>query len=208
MGRHSERSASRIGSTAAQLADLLGPHLRAASETLGPALDSARHQLPQVAEAVGGRLAANVQPMADGARDRVGEVIEQARERSGAIAEQVVQAAYEVSKSLPPDARRVVEQSLRKTGVQPPRPPRRRHRRRWVAAAVLAGAGVAFLFSGTLQDKVYDIVDRLQGRSGEDDEDEWTTGPLVSPGSRATSTDAVARPEPLTSDEFGAGSPD
>ncbi len=201
MGRNSRRSAGRIGGTASQLADLVGPRLRAASDTLGPVLDTARQQLPPLAEAVGGRLAANVQPIAEGARERVEDVIGQARERSGAIAEQVVQAAYEVSKSLPPDARRMVEHSLRKTGVEPPRPPRRRHRRRWLTAAVLAGAGVAFLFSGTLQDKVYDVIDRLQGRTEDEDDEEWTTGPLAPPV-RAEDPDAG----PATTD--GAEGPD
>ncbi|HVA22617.1 MAG TPA: hypothetical protein VNN74_11070 [Candidatus Micrarchaeia archaeon] len=170
MGRRNQQSVSRIGTTASQLADLVGPRIRAATGSLGPALESARQQLPQVAEA----------------RERVGEAIgdafDEARERSGALAEQVVQAAYEVSKSLPPDARRMVESSLRKTGVEPPRPKRHRGRRRaWIAAGILAGAGVAFLFSGTLQDKVYDVVDRLQGRTGDDDDDEWSTGPLAAP---------------------------
>ncbi len=162
MGTRNQPAASRIGTTAAQLVDLVGPRLRAASESLGPVLEGARHQLPPVADA----------------RERVGEVLEEARERSGALAEQVVHAAYEVSKSLPPDARRIVESSLRKTGVEPPRPPRRRRRRAWIAAGVLAGAGVAFLFSGTLQDKVYDLVDRIQGRTGDDEDDDWTTAPM------------------------------
>ncbi len=171
----SERSAVRAGATAAEIAqavsEALGPRIRAASEAVGPVLDSARQQIPVVA----GRVAQNMQPVAEAAIDRAGSAIGEARQRSGEIAEQVVQAAYQVSRSLPPDARRAVESSLRKTGVTPPTR-RRGPRKRWLAAGLLTAAGVAFLFSGTVQDKVYDLVERLQGQGADDEGDTWSTG--------------------------------
>jgi hypothetical protein len=120
---------------------------------------AASHQVPEFA----GRIAAQMQPVADSAQRRAAEAVDQARERSSDLAEKVVQAAYEASKSLPPDTRRKVQSSLAKTGIKPAKPKRRGPSKKWLAAGILASAGVAFLFSGTVQDKVYDLVDRLRG---------------------------------------------
>ena len=176
----SEKSAVRAGATAPEIAqavtEALTPRIRAAAEAIAPALETARQQIPAVAGSVAGRLAQNMQPIAGAAIDRAGSAFGEARQRSGELAEQVVQAAYQVSQSLPPDARRAVESSLRKTGVSPA-VKRRGPRKRWLAAGLLAAAGTAFLFSGTIQDKVYDLVERLQGQ-GADDDEAWSAGAI------------------------------
>ncbi len=161
--RKQQRPMERLGSTASDAAgavvEALGTGVKSAGAAVTPAMVAAAHQLPEFT----GRIASQVQPVADTAQRRAAEAVEQARGRSADLAEKVVQAAYEATKSLPPDTRRKVQSSLAKTGIKPPKAHRRRLSRKWLAAGILASAGAAFLFSGTVQDKVYDLVDRLRG---------------------------------------------
>ncbi len=150
------------GDAAEVVVDVLGTGVKTAGEALGPALAAVSRQIPEVAE----RIAKEMQPVAEEAQKRAAEAVEVARERSGDLAERVVQAAYEASNSLPPDTRKKVQSSLRKAGVKPKSS--RHISSKWVAAGVFASAGVAFLFSGTVQDKVYDLVDRLRGEEMDD----------------------------------------
>lgn len=163
-----QRSMERLGTTAGDaagaVAEVIGSGVKNAGEALGPALNAVGQQVPEVA----GRIATQVQPVAESAQKRAAEVVALARDRSGEFAELVIQAAYEATKSLPSDARKRVEGSLRKTGIEPPRR-RRRISKTWVAAGLFAAAGVAFLFSGTVQDRVYDLVDKIRGEEGDDD---------------------------------------
>lgn len=164
-----QRSMERLGTTASDaagaVAEVIGTGVKSATEAVGPALSAVGQQLPEVAS----RIASSVQPAADTAQKRASEVVAMAKDRSAEFAELVVQAAYEATKSLPADARKRVEGSLRKTGIEPPRK-RRRVSKSWLAAGIFAAAGVAFLFSGTVQDRVYDLVDRIRGE--EDDGDD------------------------------------
>lgn len=157
------RRAQRLGATASDaasaVAEVIGSGVRSAGGAVAPALAAAGHQMPEIAD----RLATRVQPVTEAAERRAVEAVGAARERTSDLAEKVVQAAYEASRSLPPDSRRRVERTLAKTGVKPNKPARRGIPKRWLAAGLLASAGVAFLFSGTVQDKVYDLVDRLRG---------------------------------------------
>ncbi len=169
--RHKQGSVERLTSTAGDaagaVAEIVGTSVRNAGSAVG-------QQVPEMA----GRIAGQVQPVAETAQKRAADVAAAARERSADFAEKVVQAAYEATKSLPKDTRKKVEGSLRKTGIEPPK--QRRHIPRvWLAAGVLAAAGVAFLFSGTVQDRVYDLVDRIRG---EDDTDEMFGFPPPSDG--------------------------
>ncbi len=161
--RKQQRPMERLGSTASDAAgavvEVLGTGVKSAGAAVTPAVVAAAHQVPELT----GRIAAQMHPVADTAQRRAAVAVEQARERSADLAEKVVQAAYEATKSLPPDTRRKVQSSLAKTGIKPPRPARRRFSKKWLAAGLLTSAGVAFLFSGTVQDKVYDLVDRLRG---------------------------------------------
>ncbi len=161
--RKQQRSMDRLGATASDAAgavvEVLGSGVKTAGAAVAPAVVAASHQVPELA----GRIAAQMQPVTETAQRRAAVAVEQARERSSDLAEKVVQAAYEATKSLPPDTRRKVQSSLAKTGIKPPEQPRRRISKKWLAAGIFASAGAAFLFSGTVQDKVYDLVDRLRG---------------------------------------------
>ncbi|HUY54884.1 MAG TPA: hypothetical protein VMV23_06970 [Candidatus Nanopelagicaceae bacterium] len=161
--RRKQRPIDRLGASAADaagaVAEVIGTGVRSAGESMGPALAAATHQVPEFA----GRLAEQIHPMADSAQRHAVEAVEMARERSSDLAEKVVQAAYEATKSLPPDTRKRVLSSLAKTGIKPPAQKRHGISKKWMAAGLFATAGVAFLFSGTVQDKVYDLVDRLRG---------------------------------------------
>jgi hypothetical protein len=176
-----QRSIERLGSTAGDAAgavvEVIGSGVKSAGDAVVPALSAVSQQVPEVAS----RIATAVQPAADTAQKRAAEVLELAKDRSAEFAELVVQAAYEATKSLPDDARKRVESSLRKTGIDPPRK-RRRMSKAWLAGGLLAAAGVAFLFSGTVQDRVYDLVDRIRGE--EEDEVADVAAPL---GTRASS---------------------
>ncbi|HEY6537903.1 MAG TPA: hypothetical protein VI138_02545 [Candidatus Dormibacteraeota bacterium] len=167
--RTKQRPIERLGSTASDAAgavvEVVGSGVKSAGEAVGPALSAVSQQIPDVA----GRIASAVQPAAETAQQRAAEVLEIAKDRSGEFAEQVIQAAYEATKSLPDDARRRVEGSLRKAGIEPPRK-RRGVSKAWLAGGLLAAAGVAFLFSGTVQDKVYDLVDRIRGEDEDHEE--------------------------------------
>jgi hypothetical protein len=191
--RKQQRPMERLGSTASDAAgavvEVLGTGVKSAGAAVTPAMAAAAHQVPELT----GRIAAQVQPVADTAQRRAAVAVEQARERSAELAEKVVQAAYEATKSLPPDTRRKVQSSLAKTGIKPPRPARRRVSKKWLAAGLLASAGAAFLFSGTVQDKVYDLVDRLRG----EDLDMPLGGyqPPVAPGSNGSQPAAAEREE-------------
>jgi hypothetical protein len=158
-----QRPVDRLGATASDAAsavvEVIGTGVKTATENVGPALVAAAHQVPEIA----GRLAEQIQPVTDTAQRKATEAVGTARERSSDLAERVVQAAYEATNSLPPDARRKVQGSLAKTGIKPPHQKRSGISKKWMAAGLLATAGVAFLFSGTVQDKVYDLVDRLRG---------------------------------------------
>lgn len=158
-----QRPIDRLGASAADAAgavvEVIGSGVKSAGESVGPALAAATHQVPEFA----GRLAEQIHPVADSAQRHALEAVEMARERSADLAEKVVQAAYEASKSLPPDTRKRVQSSLAKTGIKPPAQKRHGVSKKWMAAGLFAAAGVAFLFSGTVQDKVYDLVDRLRG---------------------------------------------
>ncbi len=175
---HKRRPIERLGATAGDaagaVAEVIGSQVKSAGEAVGPALTAVSQQLPEVAS----RIATSVQPAADTAQKRAADVLAVAKDRSAEFAELVIQAAYEATKSLPDDARKRVEGSLRKTGIEPPRR-RRRHTKAWLAAGVMAAAGVAFLFSGTVQDRVYDLVDRIRG---EDEDDEGFDAPFQAPG--------------------------
>ena len=166
--RHRQRPIERLGATAGDaagaVAEVIGSRVKGAGDAVVPALTAVSQQVPEVA----GRIATQIQPVADSVQKRAAEVVAMARDHSAEFNDMVVQAAYEATKSLPPRVRKRVEGSLRKTGIDPPRR-RRRISRAWVAAGVLATAGVAFLFSGTVQDRVYDLVDRIRG---EDETDE------------------------------------
>lgn len=157
-----KRGAHRLGATATDaagaVAEVIGTSMRSAGESVAPLLAVAGQQVPDMA----GRFASSVQPVTEAAQRRAQEAVEVARERGADLAERVVQAAYEASQSLPPDSRRKVEKTLQKMGATPPKK-RRGWSKRWLAAGLLASAGVAFLFSGTVQDKVYDLVDRIRG---------------------------------------------
>ncbi|HVC38763.1 MAG TPA: hypothetical protein VNH20_02155 [Candidatus Dormibacteraeota bacterium] len=159
-----DRLSTTAGDAAGAVVEVIGEGVKSASEAVGPALSAVSQQLPEVAS----RIATSVQPAADSAQKRATEVLAMARDRSAEFAELVVQAAYEATKSLPDDARKRVESSLRKTGIDPPRK-RRRISKTWLAGGLLATAGVAFLFSGTVQDRVYDLVDRIRGEEGDDE---------------------------------------
>ncbi|HUY57702.1 MAG TPA: hypothetical protein VMV12_07725 [Candidatus Micrarchaeaceae archaeon] len=159
-----ERLGSTAGDAAGAVAEVIGTGVKSAGEAVGPALTAVSQQLPEMAS----RIATSVQPAADTAQKRAAEVLSVAKDRSAEFADLVVQAAYEATKSLPQDARHRVEGSLRKAGIDPPRR-RRRVSKAWLAGGVLAAAGVAFLFSGAVQDRVYDLVDRIRG---EDEDDE------------------------------------
>lgn len=184
-----QRSMERLSTTASDAAgavvQVIGTGVKSATEAVGPALSAVGQQLPEVAN----RIATSVQPAADTAQKRAAEVVAMAKGRSAEFAELVVQAAYEATKSLPAEARKRVEGSLRKTGIEPPRK-RRRASKAWLAAGILAAAGVAFLFSGTVQDRVYDLVDRIRGE--EEDQDE----PFVTPPSSPAPTPAPSDPTP------------
>ncbi|MGH7609615.1 MAG: hypothetical protein ACREOD_06740 [Candidatus Dormibacteria bacterium] len=158
-----ERLGSAAGDAAGAVVEVIGTGVRQASQSVPPALAAISQQVPDVA----GKIATTVQPVAQQAQKRAAEVAEVAKDRSSEFAEKVVQAAYEATKSLPPDARRRVEGTLSKTGIGPV-PKRRRISKTWVAAGLLAAAGVAFLFSGTVQDRVYDLVDRIRGEVDDD----------------------------------------
>lgn len=159
-------SAQRLGSTASDaagaVAEVIGSGVRSAGESVVPVLAAASRQVPELAS----RLAEQMQPVADSAQRRAAGAADVARGRTSELADRVVQAAYEATKSLPPETRDKVQRSLSRTGVklpQPAPPPRRRISKKWMAAGLFAAAGVAFLFSGTVQDRVYDLVDRLRG---------------------------------------------
>jgi hypothetical protein len=158
-----QRPVDRLGSTASDAAsavvEVIGTGVKSAGASVGPALVAAAQQVPEMA----GRLADQFQPISDNAQRRATEAVGAARERSSDLAEKVVQAAYEATNSLPPDTRRRVYGSLAKTGIKPAHQKRSRISKKWLAAGLFATAGVAFLFSGTVQDKVYDLVDRLRG---------------------------------------------
>ncbi|MGH7643619.1 MAG: hypothetical protein ACRENX_11555 [Candidatus Dormibacteria bacterium] len=165
-----QRSIDRLGSTAGDaagaVAEVIGSQVKSAGEAVGPALSAVSQQFPEVAS----RIATSVQPAADTAQKRAAEALALAKDRSVEFADLVIQAAYEATKSLPDDARKRVEGSLRKTGIEPPRK-RRRVSKAWLAGGLLAAAGVAFLFSGTVQDRVYDLVDRIRGEEADEDQD-------------------------------------
>ena len=186
-----QRPMDRLGSTASDAAgavvEVLGTGIKSAGEAVAPMVAAASHQVPEFA----GRLAAQMQPVADSAQRRAVDAVEQARERSSDLAEKVVQAAYEASKSLPPDTRRKVQTSLAKTGIKPPKPKRRGPSKKWLAAGILASAGVAFLFSGTVQDKVYDLVDRLRG-----EDLDTPLGGYQAPSAPATNGSQPSTPHP------------
>jgi hypothetical protein len=164
-----QRPIDRLGTTAGDAAgavvEVIGSGVKSAGAAVGPALSAVGEQLPEVAS----RIATQVQPAADTAQKRAADVVAMARDRSAEFAELVIQAAYEATKSLPSDARKRVEGSLHKAGIEPPRK-RRHHSKAWVAAGVFAVAGVAFLFSGTVQDRVYDLVDKIRGEDDEMDD--------------------------------------
>ncbi|MFZ0994615.1 MAG: hypothetical protein WAO09_01345 [Candidatus Dormiibacterota bacterium] len=166
---HKQRPIDRLGTTASDAAgavvEVIGSGVKNASAAVGPALSAVSEQLPEVAS----RIATQVQPAADTAQKRAADVVAMAKDRSAEFAELVIQAAYEATKSLPSDARKRVEGSLHKAGIDPPRK-RRRVSKAWVAAGVFAVAGVAFLFSGTVQDRVYDMVDKIRGEDDEMDD--------------------------------------
>jgi hypothetical protein len=168
-----ERLGSTAGDAAGAVAEVIGSGVKSAGEAVGPALSAVSQQLPEVAS----RIATSVQPAADTAQKRAADVLSLARDRSAEFADLVVQAAYEATKSLPEDTRKRVEGSLRKTGIVPPRK-RRRVSKAWLAGGLLAAAGVAFLFSGTVQDRVYDLVDRIRG---EDEDGEGFQAPFKAP---------------------------
>ncbi len=178
------RRGQRLGVTAADaasaVAEVIGSGVRSAGEVVSPALVAAGHQVPEIAE----RLVTTVQPVTEAAERRAHEAVGVAKERTADLAEKVVQAAYEASRSLPPESRRRVERTLAKTGIKPPKPPRRGISKRWLAAGLLASAGVAFLFSGTVQDKVYDLVDRLRGEDLDAPLGGYAPGSLTDDGSR------------------------
>jgi hypothetical protein len=173
--RHGQRPIERLGTTAGDaagaVAEVIGSRVKSAGDAVGPALCAVGQQVPEVAS----RIATQIQPVAETAQKRAAEVVAMARDRSAEFADLVVQAAYEATKSLPPDARKRVEGSLRKTGIEPPHR-RRRISRAWVAAGIFAAAGVAFLFSGTVQDRVYDLVDRIRGEDEADAPFGFTSG--------------------------------
>ncbi len=189
-----QKPMERLGSTASDAAgavvEVIGAGVKSAGETMAPMLAAASHQVPELA----GRIANQVQPAADTAQRRAAEAVVAARERSSDLAEKVVQAAYEATKSLPPDTRRKVQNSLAKTGIKPPAPPRRRISKKWLAAALFASAGVAFLFSGTVQDKVYDLVDRLRGEDLDMPLGAYQTPPMPTPNGAAPSADESREP--------------
>jgi hypothetical protein len=164
-----QRPIDRLGTTAGDAAgavvEVIGSGVKSAGAAVGPALTAVSEQLPEVAS----RIATQVQPAADTAQKRAADVVAMAKDRSAEFAELVIQAAYEATKSLPSDARKRVEGSLHKAGIDPPRK-RRRVSKAWVAAGVFAVAGVAFLFSGTVQDRVYDVVDKIRGEDDEMDD--------------------------------------
>lgn len=178
------RKAQRLGATAQDaagaIAELVGARVRSAGDALAPALAAASHQVPEIAD----RIVTTVHPVTEAAERRAQEAVGAARERSSELAERVVQAAYEASRSLPPESRRRVEKTLAKTGVKPPKPPRRGVSKRWIAAGLLASAGVAFLFSGTVQDKVYDLVDRLRGEELDTPLSGYAPGSVTDDGTR------------------------
>ena len=178
------RKAQRLGATAQDaagaIAELVGARVRSAGDAVAPALAAASHQVPEIAD----RIATTVHPVTEAAERRAQEAVGAARERSSELAERVVQAAYEASRSLPPESRRRVEKTLAKTGVKPPKPPRRGVSKRWIAAGLLASAGVAFLFSGTVQDKVYDLVDRLRGEELDTPLSGYAPGSMTDDGTR------------------------
>ena len=188
--RQKQRPIERLGTTAGDAAgavvEVIGSGVRSASEAVGPALSAVSQQLPEVAN----RIATSVQPAADTAQKRAAEVLALAKDRSAEFADLVIQAAYEATKSLPADARKRVERSLRKTGIEPPRR-RRRVSKAWLAGGLLAAAGVAFLFSGTVQDRVYDVVDRIRG---EDEDGAGSRGPAGAPASGPADTPAPDSP--------------
>ena len=115
--RPMERLGTTAGDAAGAVAEVIGSGVKSAGEALGPALNAVGQQLPEVA----GRIATQVQPVAESAQKRAAEVVALARDRSAEFAELVIQAAYEATKSLPSDARKRVEGSLRKSGIEPPR---------------------------------------------------------------------------------------
>ncbi|HVB52862.1 MAG TPA: hypothetical protein VNF24_01555 [Candidatus Acidoferrales bacterium] len=178
-----ERLGTTAGDAAGAVAEVIGSQVKSAGEAVGPALSAVSQQLPEVAN----RIATSVQPAADIAQKRAAEVLALAKDRSAEFADLVIQAAYEATKSLPDDARKRVEGSLRKTGIEPPRK-RRRVSKAWLAGGVLAAAGVAFLFSGRVQDRVYDLVDQIRG---EDEEGEGFAAPL-----QTSAPSPVASPAP------------
>ncbi len=169
-----ERLSSTAGDAAGAVVEVIGGGVKSASEAVGPALTAVSQQLPEVA----GRIATAVQPAAETAQQRANEALAAARDRSSGFADLVVQAAYEATKSLPDDARKRVEGSLRKTGIKPSRR-RRRIRKTWLAGGLLAAAGAAFLFSGTVQDKVYDLVDRIRGEDEDGADFDASSAPPV-----------------------------
>jgi hypothetical protein len=188
---HKQRSIERLGSTASDaagaVAEVIGSGVKSAGDAVGPALSAVSQQLPEVAS----RIATSVQPAADTAQKRAAEVLSLAKDRSAEFADMVIQAAYEATKSLPDDARKRVEGSLRKTGIEPPRK-RRRVSKAWLAGGVLAAAGVAFLFSGTVQDRVYDLVDHIRGEDEEGEGFEASfTAPAPSPAASPTPDDST-----------------
>jgi hypothetical protein len=183
-----QRPIDRLGTTAGDAAgavvEVIGSGVKNASAAVGPALSAVGEQLPEVAS----RIATQVQPAADTAQKRAAEVVAMARDRSAEFAELVIQAAYEATKSLPSDARKRVEGSLRKAGIDAPRK-RRRVSKTWVAAGVFAVAGVAFLFSGTVQDRVYDLVDKIRGEDDEMEDYAINAEPPPSVASEAPKSD-------------------
>ncbi|MGA7172833.1 MAG: hypothetical protein WCB86_02940 [Candidatus Dormiibacterota bacterium] len=180
-----ERLGSTAGDAAGAVAEVIGTGVKNAGGAVGPAISAVSQQLPEVAS----RIATSVQPAADTAQKRAAEALSLAKDRSAEFADLVIQAAYEATKSLPEDTRRRVVGSLRKTGIEPPQ--KRRHvSKAWLAAGVLAAAGVAFLFSGTVQDRVYDLVDRIRG---EGDDGEGFEVPFKAP---TASPEASPAPEP------------
>ncbi|MGC2192384.1 MAG: hypothetical protein WA751_08630 [Candidatus Dormiibacterota bacterium] len=178
-----ERLGSTAGDAAGAVAEVIGSGVKSAGEAVGPALSAVSQQLPEVAS----RIATSVQPAADTAQKRAADVLSLARDRSAEFADLVIQAAYEATKSLPEDTRKRVEGSLRKTGIVPPRK-RRRVSKAWLAGGLLAAAGVAFLFSGTVQDRVYDVVDRIRG---ENEDEEGFQAPFKAPAPSPTPDDST-----------------
>lgn len=192
--RQKQRPIERLGTTAGDAAgavvEVIGSGVKSAGDAVAPALSAVSQQVPEVAS----RIATAVQPAADTAQRRAAEVLELAKDRSAEFVELVIQAAYEATKSLPDDTRKRVESSLRKTGIDPPR--KRRHRSKaWLAGGLLAAAGVAFLFSGTVQDRVYDLVDRIRGE-GEEGAD--VAAPPVARASEAASAATTREPDSST----------